>query len=192
MHDAIKAMFTDKIWEVVPKPQMDSYFRTLSRTVPSVKRKQIMTIWSFKRKRHPDGSLSKYKARLCCHGGQQQWGVNYWETYAPVISWMSVRTMLTLSKIHNLHTKSIDFILAYPQADVKIPIYLFTPQGVIIGNGSRDVVLRLRKDLYGLKDAGRTWWEHLSTELPDLDLKQSQLRSMLVDQRHHHHHRLRG
>ena len=67
---------------------------------------------------------------------------------------MSVRTMLTLSKIHNLHTKSIDFILEYPQADVKIPIYLFTPQGVIIGNGSRDVVLCLRKNLYGLKDAG--------------------------------------
>ena len=65
-------------------------------------------IWSFKRKRHPDERLSKYKARLCCHGGQQQWGVQYWETYSPVVSWMAVRTLLVLSKIHGLHTKYID------------------------------------------------------------------------------------
>eukprot|EP00957_Ditylum_brightwellii_P040106 3035105-Ditylum_brightwellii.AAC.1 len=41
-----------------------------------VKMKQLMLIWSFKRKRYTDGSLSKHKARLCSHGGQQQWGVN--------------------------------------------------------------------------------------------------------------------
>eukprot|EP00957_Ditylum_brightwellii_P001024 81343-Ditylum_brightwellii.AAC.2 len=39
-----------------------------------------------RRKRHADGSLSKHKARLCCHGGQQQWGVNFYETYAPVVA----------------------------------------------------------------------------------------------------------
>lgn len=41
----------------------------------------ILEIWSFKRKQHPDGSLNKHKARLCAHGGMQQWGVNYWETF---------------------------------------------------------------------------------------------------------------
>ena len=121
-------------------------------------------IWSFKRKRHPDGRLSKYKARLCCHGGQQQWGVQYWETYSPVVSWMAVRTLLVLSKIHGLHTKCIDFTLAFPQADVKIPIYLHTPPGIQLNEGeSQDkMVLKLKKNLYGLRDAGRTWWQHLS------------------------------
>ncbi len=38
----------------------------------------IQSIWSFKRKRFPDGSLNKHKARLCAHGGMQQWGVIYW------------------------------------------------------------------------------------------------------------------
>ena len=37
--------------------------------VPPVKRKQIMTVWSFKRKHHPDGTLNKYKAKLCCYEG---------------------------------------------------------------------------------------------------------------------------
>ena len=37
--------------------------------------KTIMAIWSFKRKRFPDGTIMKYKARLCAHGGMQQWGI---------------------------------------------------------------------------------------------------------------------
>ena len=42
--------------------------------------KTIMAIWSFKRKRYPDGTLNKHKACLCAHGGMQTWGQNYWET----------------------------------------------------------------------------------------------------------------
>ncbi len=52
--------------------------------------KTILSIWSFKRKHLPDGTISKYKARLCAHRGMQSWGVDYWETFAPVVNWMSV------------------------------------------------------------------------------------------------------
>eukprot|EP00957_Ditylum_brightwellii_P158507 12064821-Ditylum_brightwellii.AAC.1 len=76
-----------------------------------------MLIWSFKRKQHASGSLAKDKARLCCNSDQQQWGVNYYKTYAPVVSWPAVRTMMIISKLYNLHTRAIDFVLAYPQAD---------------------------------------------------------------------------
>ncbi len=48
--------------------------------------KTIMSIWSFKRKQYPDGTLNKHKARLCAHGGMHTWGQNYWETYAPVVN----------------------------------------------------------------------------------------------------------
>ena len=53
-------------------------------------------IWSFKRKRDPDGGLIKHKYRLCAHESMEQCGVNYWETYFPVANCMSVRAMLTL------------------------------------------------------------------------------------------------
>ena len=129
-----------------------------------------MMVWSFKRKRHPDGRLTKYKARLCCHGGQQQWGVKYWETYSPVVSWMAIRLLLIVSKIHKLHTQCIDFTLAFPQAEVKVPIYLHTPQGIDFGESGHRTVLKLKKNLYGLKDTGRTWWEHLSIGLNELGL----------------------
>ena len=86
---------------------------------------------------------------------------------------MSVRTLFILSKIHNLHTKSIDFIQAYPQADIMVTIYLHTPQGVNFGNNHADIVLRLKKNLYVLRDAGLTWWEMILKGLLDLGFEQT-------------------
>ena len=63
----------------------------------------------------------------------QEKGIHYWETYAPVMQWMSVRLTLTLAAIVNLHTKSIYFVLAYPQADLDVDIYMELPQGVNVG-----------------------------------------------------------
>ena len=40
--------------------------------------KTIMSIWSFKRKQYPDGTLNKHKTQLCANGGMQTWGQNYW------------------------------------------------------------------------------------------------------------------
>eukprot|EP00984_Skeletonema_dohrnii_P025786 scaffold14972_cov139-Skeletonema_dohrnii-CCMP3373.AAC.1 len=84
-------------WIIVPRSSM-----------PTGK-KSIKSIWSFKRKRLPSGELLKHKARLCAHGGMQQWGENYWETYSPVVNMLTVRLLLIICKIHNLHSKSIDF-----------------------------------------------------------------------------------
>ena len=60
--------------------------------------KTILSLWSFKRKRLPDGQISKYKACLCTHGWIQSLGVDYWEKYVPVVNWMSVRFVLTVAK----------------------------------------------------------------------------------------------
>ena len=74
-----------------------------------------------------------------------------------------------------MHTKSVDFVQSYPQAKVKSTIYLKTPQGVeLTTNGSKDegeMVLKLEKNLYGLKDAGRTWFEHLTDELTTMNFR---------------------
>eukprot|EP00957_Ditylum_brightwellii_P133920 10212057-Ditylum_brightwellii.AAC.1 len=83
--------------------------------------------------------MAKYKARLCCHDSQQQWGVNYYETYAPVVSWLAVRTIMIIPKLYNVHTQVIDFVFAYPQADVKTPIYLLPPTEVEINTNGEDL-----------------------------------------------------
>jgi hypothetical protein len=141
------------------------------------KAKTIKTIWSFKRKRRPDGSIIKHKARLCAHGGMQVHGDTFWDTYAPVVNWASVRLMLIFSEIHKLHTRSIDFTLAFPQADVKVDIYMELPIGCSPsdGAGKDEYVLKLIKNLYGLKDAGRTWFEHLKQGLETMGFKASEV-----------------
>jgi hypothetical protein len=130
--------------------------------------KTIQAIWSFKRKRYPDGTLNKHKARLCVHGGMQQWGVSYWETYSPVVNMLTVRLLLTLCNIHGLESKSIDFILAFPQADLDVDIWMELPTGIVVrgeDNKSRAYVLKLKKSLYGLKQASLNWFEKLKQGL---------------------------
>jgi hypothetical protein len=86
----------------------------------------------------------------------QTWGQNYWETYAPVVNWASVRLILAIAKIHGLSSKSIDFVLAFPQADLEIPVYMELPIGFDAPEGEyrKSYVLRLNKSIYGLKQAG--------------------------------------
>ena len=94
--------------------------------------KPIRVVWSFKRKCRLDGSLLKHKARLCCHDGMQVEGQKCWDTYSPVVNWMTVRAMLSLSIIKKLHTRSIYFTLAFPQAPVETTFYMYIPSGVTI------------------------------------------------------------
>lgn len=128
--------------------------------------KTILAVWSFKRKRFPDGSLSKHKARLCAHGGMQQWGIHYWETFAPVVNWLSVRLVLVLAIIYDLPVKSIDFVLAFPQSELDVPIYMELPVGFDVQTGQRgEYVIQLKKSLYGLKQSGLNWYEKLKNGL---------------------------
>ena len=101
MEKEFGSMHSDHIWDVVSRDSMSGI-------------KPILAIWSFKRKRFPSGVINKYKARLCAHGGMQQWGINYWETYAPVVNWISVRFVLIVAQLTGLETKALDFVLAFP------------------------------------------------------------------------------
>jgi len=140
--------------------------------------KPILAIWSFKRKRFPNGSLNKHKARLCAHGGMQQWGVNYWETYSPVVNWISVQLLLSIAIMNDLPTTAIDFVLAFPQATLgpdeliymEMPARMDSP-----GTDRKQYVLKLKKNLYGLKQAGLNWFEYLKSGLTERVFVQSEV-----------------
>ena len=141
--------------------------------------KTIMAIWSFKRKRYPDGSLNKHKARLFAHGVQKNWGQDYWDTYAPVFTWASVQLLVFIAKIHKLDSKSINFVIAFPKADLPIPVYMELPTGVTpideVDYNRQQYVLRLNKSLYGLKSSGHNWFEKLLSGLTDRHFVQCQI-----------------
>jgi hypothetical protein len=76
-------------------------------------------IWTYRRKRRPDGSLKKCKARLCVNGSRQIQGINYTESFAPVVQWSTIRMVNTLALMQNLKGKQIDFTQAFLQANLK-------------------------------------------------------------------------
>jgi hypothetical protein len=113
--------------------------------------------------------IYKWKARLNIHGGQQEYGVNYCETFAPVVTWISI--CLILSIILCWDTRKIDFILAYPQAPIETPLFMEIPKGINMEGaeqGTSDCVLELKMNLYGQKQAGRVWYKHLTGGLEKL------------------------
>ena len=69
----------------------------------------IPSTWAFKCKHFPDGSVRKLKARFCASGDKQIEGIDYFETFAPVVNWQAVRIMLALSIVLGLSTKRVDY-----------------------------------------------------------------------------------
>jgi hypothetical protein len=97
--------------------------------------KPLPAVWAFKHKRFPDWSKSKYKARLNMHGGKQTYGVNYWETYAPVVNWTTVWLTMILSILHGYKSHQVDFIQAFTQAPLDCPGYMEIRAGYTVKDG---------------------------------------------------------
>ncbi len=126
-HNFVKAM----IHEVNNQEIRDHWTLTKRCDIPPGA-KTILSIWIFMQKRYPDGTLNKHKTRLCVHGGMQTWGQNYWETYASVVNRASVWILLAIAKNHGLSSQSINFVLAFLQADLKIPVYMELPLDLML------------------------------------------------------------
>ena len=124
-----------KHWILVPKS-----------TVPTGM-KILPSVWSMKRKRRvATGQVYKHKARLNVHGGKQEHGVTFWEMYLPVVHWFTIRFFVILAILFNWHTRQVDFILAFPQANIECEMYMAIPRGFTMPDGlnPRDYCLKLR------------------------------------------------
>ena len=132
----------------------------------SVKGKNVLpSTWALKRKRFPDGRIRKYKARFCVRGDRQIFGLDFDETYAPVVQWSTVRLMLSLSLSLGLKTKQVDYTNAFVQAKIDGEIYCELPQEFLGPDDDGQYVLKLKKSLYGLKQAPRLWFKTLEKSL---------------------------
>ena len=133
----------------------------------------IQSTWAFKCKRFPDGLIKKFKARFCARGDQQIEGVDFFETYAPVVQWTTIRLMLILEVLLGLKSKQGDVTAAFLHA--KLPedeeVYVAMPQGF----QQQGKCLRLRRTLYGLRQSPRAFWKYLVEKMESCGMKQSSL-----------------
>jgi hypothetical protein len=137
----------------------------------------LSSIWSYRRKRLPNGTLLKHKSRICVNGKEQAFGRDYWETYAPVASWATIRLLILLSSIMNLKTRQVDYTQAFPQAILDDPVFIKISQGWYIDTkgdlqqhsdpkyNDSTHYLKLKRNLYGCKQAARNWFKHLTKGL---------------------------
>jgi hypothetical protein len=128
--------------------------------------------WALKAKRFPDGRMRKFKARFCVRGDKQVEGIDYFESYAPVVSWSTVRTLLVMSAQRGWATRQVDFSNAFVQATLNETVYVAMPP-MFDEHGERDKVLKLNKSLYGLVQAPRCWYKHLQSGLSKLGFTES-------------------
>ena len=116
----------------------------------------IPSVWSMRCKQNfTTNDITKYKAWLNIHGGKQVYGMNYFETYAPVVTWFAVRLMIVFTIVFGWSLRQIDFVQAYAQAPIETDMYIELPQGIQAKHWNwNDYVLKLLANHYGEKQAG--------------------------------------
>ena len=107
----------------------------------------------------PEGNILRYKARLVAKGYSQHEGIDYGETFAPVVRYESIRELLAIAATENYEIAKLDVKTAFLNGDLEENIYMQIPQGYAVK--SQNTVLKLKRSLYGLKQASRCWNEKL-------------------------------
>ena len=162
MKKEIKGLIELNTWMSVPRSEVPKSNPILGGT------------WAFKLKRLPDGSPLKFKARYCVRGDLQREGVDFFDTYAPVVQWSTIRMLLTLTLSKGWTTKQVDYTNAFAQATLKETVFIEPPKGFSRKDGL-DLVLKLIKSLYGLRQAPKTFFEKLHDGLLERGFRQSEL-----------------
>ncbi len=89
----------------------------------------VPSVWSMQHKHNlKTNQFKSLKARLNLHGRKQVYGMNYFKTYAPVVTWFAIRLMIIFGIIFGWALRQVDFVMAYPQAPIKMDIYMELPQ----------------------------------------------------------------
>ena len=107
----------------------------------------------------------RYKARLVAQGFTQKPGVDYNETYSPVMSSITFRYLISLAVQNRLSLQLMDVVTAYLYGSLDSEIYMKVPDGINIPNPTANrnmYCVKLQKSLYGLKQSGRMWYNRLS------------------------------
>ena len=117
--------------------------------------KPVKSKWVYKIKKNSDGT-TRYKARLVAKGFTQRYGVDYLETFAPVVKYKSLRILLALANEKRWIVHQMDVTTAFLYGEIDREIYMIPPDGVDTSKDGRKV-WRLDRSLYGLKQSPRCW-----------------------------------
>lgn len=159
MGEEFDALMENGTWSLCPRPH----------NKPVVRNK-----WVYKIKRRQDGCVERFKARLVAKGFDQRSGVDYHDTFSPVIKPTTIRLVLSLAVSYSWPIQQLDVSNAFLHGILDEEVYMEQPMG-FIDNSKPNFVCRLHKSLYGLKQAPRAWFRRLSQKLIELGFSESKL-----------------
>ena len=164
INEAIK----DESWVIAMQEELNQFVRNDVWTlVPQPKSQTIIgTKWVFRNKMDENGIVSRNKARLVAQGYNQQEGIDYDETFAPVARLESIRILLAYACAHNFKLFQMDVKSAFLNGVINEEVYVAQPPG-FIDFEKPNYVYKLKKALYGLKQAPKAWYDRLKTFLVD-------------------------
>ena len=151
------SLIENKTWELVKLPE---------------RKKAIGCKWIFRVKYDGDGKVNRFKGRLVAQGYSQRYGIDYEETFSPVARFSSIRTILAYAAERGMLVHQMDVITAFLNGDLKEEIYMEQPPG-FVQEGKENLVCKLNKSLYGLKQSPRCWNEKFTSHMKSLGFKES-------------------
>jgi transposase InsO family protein len=152
MQVEFEALIANKTWTLCPRPDHNRVVRNK---------------WVYKLKQKSDGSIDRYKARLVAKGFDQVDGLDFTETFSPVIKPATVRLILAVAVHYNWPIHQLDVSNAFLHGHLEEEVFMEQPQG-FEDPTHPEFVCKLHKSLYGLKQAPRAWFLRLSQALLDL------------------------
>lgn len=156
MKEEYDSLIKNNTWELVERPPGE---------------KIVDNKWVYKVKMEQKNAPARYKARLVARGFTQQYGVNYYETFSPVVRFTSIRLILSLAAQRKMHIKQFDVKTAFLNGILNETVYMEQPTGFEDGTNK---VCKLKKSLYGLKQASRCWNEKFTSFIKLFGFKQCQ------------------
>jgi histone deacetylase 1/2 len=171
---SIEEALASKEWKAAMDAEYDALMKNKTwHLVPPRKGSNIIDCkWVFKIKYKADGTLDKYKGRLVAKGFKQRYGVDYEDTFSPVVKMSTIRTILAIAVSRGWSLRQLDVQNAFLHGILEEEVYMRQPPGYI-DKTRPNYVCKLDKALYGLKQAPRAWYARLSTKLIELGFKAS-------------------
>ena len=163
-----------KEWQDAINSEFQSLLKndTWELTILPPQRTTVGCKWIFKTKYGPNNTIIKRKARLVAQGFSQQPGIDYHETFSPVLKSSSLRVLLAYATHYGLHIHQMDVCTAFLNGHLQEEVYMTLPKG--LNTRDKHLVCKLKKSLYGLKQSSRAWYERLDSYLVSLGFTKSE------------------
>jgi histone deacetylase 1/2 len=165
---------SDPTWITAMEAELESIRQKdtwVLQPLPSGK-KAISCAWIFKTKPSIGNNPPIHKARLVAHGNLQKKGIDFTDTFAPVIKWATIRTVVAVAAAKRWSIHHMDVRTAFLNGILQEEVYVKQPKGFVIP-GQENLVYKLKKSLYGLRQSSRSWYTRIDSVLRSLGLLRS-------------------